>query len=426
MTRDALLALGLLLSTASQLRLPGVPLGPGELLLAIWILLATVDATIRRAPPLTRAISRLLIFWAVFAFAQSVGQLFGLVIEEFRDTTAAIHTAQAYVLGALLSCLAVVQPEAGWRLRRVAWMIVGGGAVSLAVLVAGGHGILRVPGMEFWVYNRFIGWSKNPNQLALLCTVLVPLSLYLAETAAQPKAKIYALLCAVPVFAAGILTRSDSFILAMLFVGPMFVGLKLLTWVFAAERQPSLYSTFACLIFLSIPIALVSTAPFAPKIIEKAHEVATETMEENDQAEGRFRIWRDAMEIGFDAGMMGLGPGPHLVTKQLEHPPPNKTEAHNTTLDLFTQGGLLATLSFFWVTATAFLVTQRAKLVGLSTLLLALFVFSNFHLIVRHPIFWFSIALCLTAAEVVHGANTGRDGAPLRGSGHRPDPPRLA
>ena len=40
MIRDALLAVGLLLSTAHQLRVPGIPIGPGELCLAIWVVLA--------------------------------------------------------------------------------------------------------------------------------------------------------------------------------------------------------------------------------------------------------------------------------------------------------------------------------------------------------------------------------------------------
>ena len=327
------------------------------------------------------------------------------------------------MLVALLSCLVVVQPEAGRRLRRIIWALVVAGAVSLSVLIAGAHGVLPIPGIDFWWYNRLIGWSTNPNQFALTCTVLVLLSLHLAETAARPAAKFFALVCAVPAFAAGILTRSDSFILVMLIVGPMFVGIKLLTWVFLAERRLSLRPAVACLIFLSIPAVLASSAPFAPQIVEKTDEVASATMEDNDQAEGRFRLWRDAIDVGLDAGMLGLGPGPHLVTKQWKKPPPDINEAHNTALDLFTQGGLLATLSFVWLTATAFLVAYRAKLVGLAALVFSLFVFSNFHLIIRHPIFWFSIALCLTAAEIVAGANTGRDET-LRGSAYRPHPPR--
>jgi hypothetical protein len=40
--RDALMAVGLLLTTATQLRLPGSPLGPGEVCLVIWIALTLI------------------------------------------------------------------------------------------------------------------------------------------------------------------------------------------------------------------------------------------------------------------------------------------------------------------------------------------------------------------------------------------------
>ncbi|MBV8183318.1 MAG: hypothetical protein JOY76_01405, partial [Hyphomicrobiales bacterium] len=71
--------------------------------------------------------------------------------------------------------------------------------------------------------------------------------------------------------------------------------------------------------------------------------------------------------------------------------------AHNTVLDLFTQGGLLAVASFVWVLGSTFVVTFKARLAGLGTLLFGLGVFAVFHLIVRQPIFWFAISLCLVA-----------------------------
>ena len=56
-------------------------------------------------------------------------------------------------------------------------------------------------------------------------------------------------------------------------------------------------------------------------------------------------------------------------------------------------------LSLVWLVAAAFLLTYRTKLDGLTVLLCGLTIFSIFHLIVRHPAFWFAIAICLVAAE---------------------------
>lgn len=398
MIRDCLLVIGLLLSTATQLRVPGLPLGPGEALLAIWTVIASVEAMFIRALPLTPALWRLLVFWAIFSIAQCIGLFVGLAIEDYRDNVGAVRTAAAYVLVAILSVLVVIQP--GWRLFRVSWMLTSIGAAAVMILVAAGYGLVPLPGFHFWIYNRFIGWSMNPNQFSLLCTVLVLLSLYLVETEPRPRMKLLALACLATAFIGGTITLSDSFILAVLLAGPLFIGTKLLDWVFLAERRPSLATTAACLLLLSTPAVLASAAPFAPKIMDSVRQMAVETMEKNDQAAGRFQLWREATDIGLSSGMLGLGPGPHLVGKrQWKLPPPSKGEAHNTFFDLFTQGGLLAAFSFLWLTAATFLAAHRAKLSALAYLVLSLFVFSNFHLIARHPIFWFSIALCLAMSD---------------------------
>ena len=58
MALDALLALGLVLSTTSQLRLAG-GIGPGEICLALWVLVMVAREAVRLGPLLTPALSRL-------------------------------------------------------------------------------------------------------------------------------------------------------------------------------------------------------------------------------------------------------------------------------------------------------------------------------------------------------------------------------
>lgn len=409
MIRDALLALGLLLSTAAQLRVPGMPvaeIGPGEIFLGIWILLSLGYEAGRLGPPSTPALSRLLLFWLVFALAQSIGLGIGLATEEFRDTESCLHDMLAYLLVAAVSCLVVVLPDTERRLQRIAWMTVAAGAICLVLLLAAGLGTVRIPGIEPWWngWNRFRGWSDNPNQFGLLCSALVILAAHLAETAARPRERLAALLCAVPALVAGLLTKSDSFVLVVLIAGPMFFAIKLWIWLASVERGLSMRAAFASVLVLAIPGFLVAAAPFAPAAFEHAQKFAVETMEKNDQAENRFKLWSEAIEIGVGAGMMGLGPGPHLVNKQWKRPPPDKFEAHFVVLDLFLQGGILASLSYLWLVATTFLVACRGRLVALTTLISTLFVFSMFHFFIfRHPIFWFSVALCLAAGQ---GART--------------------
>jgi O-antigen ligase len=185
----------------------------------------------------------------------------------------------------------------------------------------------------------------------------------------------------------------------MLIGVPAYLGFKLWIWLFSIESGLTFRTAFASLMFFAVPAMLASAAPFAPAVIDHSLKETSAMMEKNNQAENRFKLWREALTIGIEANMLGLGPGPHLVHKQWKRPPPDKFEAHNTLLDLFTQGGIVASLSFLWLIATAFFVACRAGLIALTILPLSLFVFSNFHFIARHPIFWFSVAFCLAAGE---------------------------
>jgi O-antigen ligase len=114
--------------------------------------------------------------------------------------------------------------------------------------------------------------------------------------------------------------------------------------------------------------------------------------------------------------MLGLGPGPHLTEKAWKQSPPYKFEAHNTPLDLVVQGGLLALLAIGSLYASLLVATTRARLPALAALSSAFVVFSMFHFIIRHPIFWFGVVLCLLEAAAVLKTSFG---------GEHPDVARL-
>src|ERR1700730_5208012 len=165
MKRDLLLVLGILLSTASQLRPAGAPIGPGEVCLMIWIALMLGRETVRLGPRFTPALSRLVIFWLLFGMAQCIGTLAGFAIGDVHDESLFMHDAIAYPLIATISMLSVVGPDAGSRLHRVAWFLVTLGSATLALQVAQSWGLISAGAIDPWYWDRFRGWSENPNQL---------------------------------------------------------------------------------------------------------------------------------------------------------------------------------------------------------------------------------------------------------------------
>ncbi len=428
MVLDVLLTLGLLLSTASQLRPDGAPVGPGEICLAVWVLLMLFREVGRLGPTLTPPLSRLLIFWLVFAVAQCVGAMAAFAIGDRHDSSLFMHDVLAYPLLAAVSCLSV----AGSRLHRVAWLLATLGAAWLALQVALGWGLVDLGDFDTWEWERFRGLSDNANQLALFCAVLSLLSLYLAEVARGLGERIAAVTCMVVAIVVGRLTKSDAFLLVLIAGGPIFVALKLGRWLMSRERQMTLRSASAWIFVLALPLVAAYVVPLGASAATELEDFIKGMTkggggrDTEETARLRIHLWNGAMRRGIEAGMLGLGPGPHLEIpssivagrrdstndpKHVEHPEfgfvPN-FEAHNTFLDLFIQGGLIAVLSLGWLVATALVVTHRAELDALTTLLCGLAVFSIFHLIVRHPIFWFAISLCLVAAADPRRAPTIR------------------
>jgi O-antigen ligase/polysaccharide polymerase Wzy-like membrane protein len=416
---DGILALGLLFTTASQLRLPGVPIGPGELGLVVWIVAILFRTLLSGAPSSSRprAVSDLLVFWGAFALALSLGMITAMATGEAFESDLVLHDAVAYALVAVVGCLCAAAPS---RLRRVAWFLVISGAASLSLQYANGIGLIGVPGIDPWFWERFRGWSDNPNQLAILCLIIVLVAFYLADTATSLGTRLAAMLLMFPPLIVGRMSRSDAFMLALAAALAVWFAVKLIVWLHEDGLGLSRRASFARLALLAAPVLLLCLTPL---VLSRAEEIKGFAMgfakhagaEAADEANLRLTLWRQAIGRGIDSGMMGLGPGPHLQMPlsivagrasigtqpvNMSHPTQNGTanyEAHNTILDLFTQGGLLAVASFVWILLHATKYVYRARSAELMALVAGAAIFMMTGNIVRQPIFWFAIVLCLTA-----------------------------
>ena len=123
MMGNALLAFGIVLTTATQLRLPCVPLGVGEICLVLWLglilLRQLTGGSIFNAASL--APSRP--FWALFVFAMSVGTCVALLSQEI-DLDTMLHDAIAYLLVAAITCSIAATMEADRALRQTLWLLL--------------------------------------------------------------------------------------------------------------------------------------------------------------------------------------------------------------------------------------------------------------------------------------------------------------
>ncbi len=416
--RDVLLALGLLLSPASQLRPAGSPVGPGEICFAAWLGLSVIRNFGRTDLPLSPAALKILAFWLLFAIALSIGTVTAFMTGMHNEASMLKHDIQAYILVAGISLLCVLEPGAALRLRRVAWLFASLGSTILLLQLTQAWGLLNYPQVEPYYWDRFRGWSENPNQLALVCIVVTLVSLHLAETAVTSRERAMAFACTILPVSVGLLTKSDTFMLILVTACPILLVLKIRKWAQSDKLHLGFRPAVAWICVMAVPAILVVAAPVAYVAAGYTQNLEREITENNRDAlerdaPERLRLWKEAIDIGIATSMLGLGPGPHLVRREVASVDPNDIrpyvrhpsedpaadfESHNTILDLFTQGGLIAVLSFGWLSAVTMFSTLRTKLDSLTVLLCALAIFGIFHHIVRHPLLWFVIAFSLVAS----------------------------
>jgi O-Antigen ligase len=404
MIRDALLAAGLLFAMFAQLRYSDPPIGIGEACLVAWFGLTLGRSISWLSAPTSRAFLQLAVFWLLIGIALCIGTMVAIIIGERNVNALFIHDIGAYALVAGMSLLAAFQADAAKRLRRVASFLVVFGSVYLTVLLAQWCGVVSISGVEIWFYDRLIGWSTNANQLALLCLILILLSFHLAETARRPAARLAALCCAgLPIWA-GYLTRSDAFLIALGLSLPCIIGLRCARALFAA-RQAGLAASFVLAAF-AVPAVLASSSPLAFVLMadyfgERPQQQPNQGVE-RDFAH-RTELWEQAFARGFESRLLGLGPGPHLTRPaNLNEPRWDALpdfEAHNTLLDIFLQGGLIAVGSLLWLGITAVRAALSASLCSLPILVIAMSGFALTHFIMRHPVFWFVIVSALVASS---------------------------
>lgn len=402
MIRDALLAGGVAMAYATQFSIPGMPFGFTELFLSLWIMLSIGRVLMGGRLEATPALYRLVTFWVVMTFAWGTGLIVGLMTSVVY-LSAPVHDMTAYVLLACVTCLSAAEPDAELHLRRAAWWVIGIANVCFVFQLALGWGFIHQAGVDPWFWDRFMGWSENPNQLALYCALFNPLALYLATTTRSPWARVFGFSSVGLIFLLGKLTKSDTFLLTSILTLVIFVGLRVRTW-FVSGNKVTLFRQVALLLMVGFLPLSMSMAPYVVKEFGNVEDIAKGLSrggggeETTETAELRFALWTNALQKGLESGSLGLGPGPHvdrsIVYKQFGDLP---FEAHSTYLDTYTQGGLIAVLALLWILGSATLAAWRAKLDALLALMLSILFYGFPHLIIRHPIVWFAVTLCLVA-----------------------------
>jgi hypothetical protein len=290
--------------------------------------------------------------------------------------------------------------------------------IALALQLALGWNVISLPSVDPWYWDRFRGWAENPNQVALYCAVLTPLSLSLALSS-KGLGRVAGSFSCLLTFFVGRLTKSDTYLVAMVTATALLIVLRLRTWLTAPEHRFGLRFPAAALIAVAAAPLLLSLTPYAIATAGDVESLAISLAKDRGgeatqrTASLRVQLWEDALHRGLEAGSLGLGPGPHLEKPNVPNNNllPTPFEAHSTLLDVFTQGGLIGVIAVCGLLAVIFILAIQARLDALAALIAALAIFSISHFILRHPVVWFALTIGLILGSSHAPPTHARSGA---------------
>ncbi len=238
---------------------------------------------------------------------------------------------------------------------------------------------------QFFYYNRFAGFSENPNQTALQALSMIIVSQLVLEKY-NPKStlfKIASYLTIALTIIFGISTLSDAFAFALLGVGAS-VGARVV--VVSSRYSPMV---FTILLMGSLFIAL-ATYIVLQKEFDAAWVSIVQTLQSRDQDTVRFLLWQHGIDAWRENMLIGNGPGGWSGISQAF----SGKEAHNSFIDWLTISGLVGVFAYLWLISR---IKNLKFLLHASSYfsLLALVLFSLFHFTFRLPIYWITFFVVL-------------------------------
>lgn len=389
---EGLLVAGLLLTSAIKLRLPALPLGPGELVLIVWLVVAASRSWGRRSEPgVQSTLVPFTVFWLVALSAMGLGafvaQSVGIAGEEpaGRDFIAlGLDAGFSLVLSAeLRRCDA----------RRLAvrygrWAMIFFGVLLVIAIVR-----RRIGPFDLWYeLVRFTALATNPNQIALY---LVPAPFFLLEDRVDrpfgsPRPRI--LLAVAVLVVVGVATGSDALVLSWIAGGGAVAGWLWLRAMLSAHRSasaPFLGGIMPPILFIAGMVL------WGEVLYDKVEHSLSSTINEGGQASDRFSLWANGVKAFSYSPVVGWGPGAHSGVNA----PFSGMECHNTFVDWLTVTGALGEVALvgllLWVLGS----TVTAKKVALSIGVAVIISFSSFHYVLRQPVFWFYLVVASSWAR---------------------------
>jgi probable O-glycosylation ligase (exosortase A-associated) len=299
------------------------------------------------------------------------------------------------------------------RLRTLAWSLTicaiplaGAGIwhyLSGDVMTTTQDGLVRVVG-----YMGSSGLTGNPNDLALMLNLIIPLTGALALSS-RGTARLFAVAVALLSVAAVIITFSRAGFLALAAIFCMFL-------IVLVRRKSSGAAVALLVVALAVPFALPKT------YVDRLSTITNLDEDKTGSAQGRYRDLGLALEVVSHNPVIGVGLGQDMIALNQARGLYTWRSVHNVYLQYAVDLGIPGFLLFAWLHLlcfrSAWAVERRARkdpavaalgplAAGVQVSLIAFFVAAMFHPI-AYQFYFFCIAGLAVALKNTYRAELAR------------------
>ncbi|MGC5327272.1 O-antigen ligase family protein [Brevibacillus sp. SYSU BS000544] len=384
-----LFALALTFTSATQLRLSGLPIGVGELLLVSWLLLIPFEFIRIEHISITTVTRWTCGFWYLSFLFLLIGFWIGIA-EGLWDTTG-FHDITAYLfISVLFITLSMIHPPSLYMKVAAKWFLIFSFMILIFIYLLAQLTSSLGP-ISFWYWDRFTGWSTNPNQLALHITVSLWICGYYLLTTSDMIRKIGYFIMVVCLAWVGWSTKSDSLLISSISSISLYVTVRL---IMGKEQTPLLPKTSVVARWVRYLLVIVVASTVCILLYQPVMSQVESIYNDGHQGSLRFLLWGNGLSAIAASPLFGAGPGAHSGRGG----PFEGFEAHNTLIDWGGSAGILGVLVLVALYVYWTYVCWRANQLYLLVSLLMIFQFSFFHYVLRQPIFWFLMTWVMTVS----------------------------
>lgn len=214
---------------------------------------------------------------------------------------------------------------------------------------------------------RFAAGARNPNQLALymMCALLI--------IALLDRSLSWKVLFSLPLLYFGLLSFSDAFFLATASSAVVYIVFRL-------------GMTKAAFLFPFFGVFCIVMIVYLPHVVG----FLADEWRSADQGFIRLTLFENGMIAYVDTPfsiIFGHGAG-YFSGREI---PFGRFEAHNTVIDMLTVGGIVGLFLVYGPIMYVAWNFYKIKKYYIVSLIAGLMIYSLFHFVARHPVFWFSV-----------------------------------